>query len=70
MENDALLDQYLDAIWLESREQRLGGVEKADLLGYLGSKVVSGYSVRSSARQMSSLRGFYQYLMEREPDSR
>ncbi len=85
MDNDTLLDRYLNAAWLEKglsknsleayrRDLRQfmlwledGGkalvtADKADLLEYMASRGASGYSARSSARQASSLRGFYQFL--------
>ncbi len=37
----------------------------ADVLDYLGHRQTSGYQARSTARLLSCLRGFYQYLLER-----
>ena len=37
-------------------------VERVDLLDYLASRLKDGYSSRSTARSLSSLRAFYSYL--------
>lgn len=50
--------------WLESaRSSRLGTVKKTDLLAYLANLVEQGKKPRSSARVLSCLRQFYQYLL-------
>ena len=84
-QNIQLIDQFLDAVWLESglsantlmayrsdlmkmsnwlgkHKQTMDKVSKSELLDYLAHTVRSGVSVRSSARQLSSLRRFYRYL--------
>ncbi len=49
--------------WLEERQQSLLTASQADLLDYLGQQRRSGRSVQSSARFLSSLRGFYRYQL-------
>ena len=84
--NVQLIDQFLDAIWLESglsantltayrtdlkkmsdwlekQKRPLDKASKSELLDYLAHTVRSGVSARSSARQLSSLRRFYRYLV-------
>ena len=84
-QNIQLIDQFLDAVWLESglsantltayrtdlkkmsdwlekQKRPLDKASKSELLDYLAHTVRSGASVRSSARQLSSLRRFYRYL--------
>ncbi|MHC8604554.1 site-specific tyrosine recombinase XerD [Arenicellales bacterium IMCC58067] len=81
-----LIDQFLDAAWLESglsantlaayrsdlsafnrwcdgKIDVLDKVSRADLLNYLAANVYAGLSARSSARRLSTLRRFYQYLL-------
>lgn len=99
MDDDALIEHYLDALWLEKglsehtlsayrrdlqglrgwcREQSLAllRLRSADLLRYFGERQLLGEhqkqrrSARSSARQLSCLRGFYRYqLRERRIDT-
>jgi integrase/recombinase XerD len=82
----ALIDRFLDAIWMERglSENTLGayradlvalnhrltgrGVElaratRADVLEYIAWRVESGAKPRSTARQLSSFRRFYRYLL-------
>ena len=82
----ALIDRFLDAIWMErglsentlgayradliALNQRLSarGVElprasRADILDYIASRVEAGAKPRSTARQLSSFRRFYRYLL-------
>jgi integrase/recombinase XerD len=82
----ALIDRFLDAIWMErglsentlgayradlmALNQRLGtrGVElarasRADILDYIAWRVEAGAKPRSTARQLSSFRRFYRYLL-------
>ena len=84
--NVQLIDQFLDAVWLESglsantltayrtdlkkmsdwlekQKCSMDKASKSELLDYLAHTVRSGVSVRSSARQLSSLRRFYRYLV-------
>ena len=49
--------------WLEKQKRPLDKASKSELLDYLAHTVRSGVSVRSSARQLSSLRRFYRYLV-------
>jgi len=85
-EPKALVDRFLDAIWMErglsentlgayradllALNQRLVGrnVELAragrtDILDYIAWRVESGAKPRSTARQLSSFRRFYRYLL-------
>lgn len=85
-EPKALIDRFLDAIWMERglSENTLGayradllalaqrleerGVEllhatRADLLEYIAWRVQGGAKPRSTARQLSSFRRFYRYLL-------
>src|SRR5437762_1590870 len=82
----ALIDRFLDAIWMErglsentlgayradlmALNQRLGtrSIElaratRADILDYIAWRVESGAKPRSTARQLSSFRRFYRYLL-------
>ena len=82
--NLALLEQYVDSLWLEKGlsqntldsyyrdlnafRQWLDGrdltaVRKQDFPGYLSHRMSKGISARSTARALSCLRGFYQYLL-------
>ena len=86
MDAVALLDRYLDALWLEKglsqhtldayrrdlmhfsgwlagNSKELLAVSRQDLLDYLAARMAKGYKSRSMARQISCLRGFYQYLV-------
>jgi integrase/recombinase XerD len=47
--------------WLEGRQKSLLLATQADLLAYLGDQRKRSKSARSSARLLSSLRGFYRY---------
>jgi len=85
-EDGALLERFLDALWMEhglsdhtlaayradlkglalylrSQAGTLMTAERADLLGYLTLRVQSGARPRTTARLLSSLRRFYQYLV-------
>ena len=85
-EEVALLERFLDALWMEhglsdhtlaayradlkglalylrSRAGTLMTAQRADLLGYLTQRVQSGARPRTTARLLSSLRRFYQYLV-------
>ena len=46
--------------WLNERKLRT--VDKAFILEYLSFRLKKGYSSRSTARSLSSLRAFYKYL--------
>ncbi len=49
--------------WLAGEHRDLGTVERADVRRYLGERRDQGLSARSAARALSSLRGFYRYLI-------
>lgn len=49
--------------WLQGRARDLLSVDKADVQAWLGELARRGQSVRSSARMLSCLRGFYRYLL-------
>lgn len=51
------------ASWLEQRQLPLLVAQRNDLLEYLAHKSTGGARVRSTARLLSSLRRFYQYLV-------
>ena len=49
--------------WLAREGRALGEVERSDVRRYLGERRDAGLSARSAARALSSLRGFYRYLV-------
>ncbi|MBD3671531.1 MAG: site-specific tyrosine recombinase XerD [Gammaproteobacteria bacterium] len=51
------------AKWLNGRDLNLDSVSREQLLAYLAQRVSDGGKARSSARQLSTLRRFYQYLV-------
>jgi integrase/recombinase XerD len=82
----ALIDRFLDAIWMErglsentlgayradlialnnrltSRSVELARAARTDILDYIAWRVESGAKPRSTARQLSSFRRFYRYLL-------
>ncbi len=82
----ALIDRFLDAIWMErglsentlgayradlhalckrlaSRDVPLVNASRADLLDYIAWRVEQGAKPRSTARQLSSFRRFFRYLV-------
>jgi integrase/recombinase XerD len=82
--NKALLEQYIDSLWLEKglsqntldsyhrdlnafsvwlKDRDLTRVQRSDFPGYLSHRMSRGISARSTARALSCLRGFYQYLL-------
>jgi integrase/recombinase XerD len=84
--SEELVDQFLDAIWMERglSANTLGAyradlmtlwrglaeknipiekAEKADLLDFIAQRVESGAKPRSTARQLSSFRRFFRYIM-------
>ena len=57
------------------RGKSLLDVERSDLLDYLSTRLKDGYSSRSTARSLSSLRAFYlhitnRYNLQQNPTSR
>lgn len=84
--SEELVDQFLDAIWMErglsantlgayradlmtlwrglsESNIRIEQAEKADLLEFIARRVESGAKPRSTARQLSSFRRFFRYIM-------
>ena len=84
--SEELVDQFLDAIWMERglSDNTLGAyradlmtlwralsecnisiekAEKADLLEFIARRVKAGAKPRSTARQLSSFRRFFRYIM-------
>jgi integrase/recombinase XerD len=82
----ALIDRFLDAIWMErglsentlgayradlhalgrrllARSVPLVAAQRADLLDYIAWRVATGAKPRSTARQLSSFRRFFRYLV-------
>jgi integrase/recombinase XerD len=49
--------------WLEEREHTLMGAQRGDLLAFMASRVQAGARPRSTARQLSSFRRFYRYMV-------
>jgi integrase/recombinase XerD len=49
--------------WLEEREQTLMAAQRGDVLAFMASRVQAGARPRSTARQLSSFRRFYRYLV-------
>lgn len=56
-------DLQILAAWLNGRNTDLLNVQRADLLDYLAARTRSAFSPRSTARLLSTLRRFYQYLV-------
>jgi len=84
--SEELVDQFLDAIWMErglsantlgayradlmtlgrnlsERNIAIEQAEKSDLLEFIAGRVESGAKPRSTARQLSSFRRFFRYIM-------
>jgi len=84
--SEELVDQFLDAIWMErglsantlgayradlmtlgrrlsERNISIEQAEKADLLDFIAGRVEGGAKPRSTARQLSSFRRFFRYIM-------
>ena len=49
--------------WLELRELSLMAAQRGDLLAFMASRVQGGARPRSTARQLSSFRRFYRYMV-------
>jgi integrase/recombinase XerD len=85
-EPKAMIDRFLDAIWmerglsentlgayradlvalnqrLESKSVELVKAERADIMDYIAWRVAGGAKPRSTARQLSSFRRFFRYLL-------
>jgi integrase/recombinase XerD len=56
-------DLYRLAVWLHGQGQSLVEAHTADLLGFLAAQYSEGRALRSSARQLSSMRRFYRFLV-------
>lgn len=84
--SEELVDQFLDAIWMErglsantlgayradlmtllrglsENKVQIEQAEKADLLEFIARRVDAGAKPRSTARQLSSFRRFFRYIM-------
>jgi len=55
-------DLALFVAWLDKHRQTLEQADKAMILDYLALRLQQGCSARSTARFLSALRGFYQWL--------
>ena len=59
-------DLCLFAVWLEATyRQRLAQASREQLQAYLGARLRAGTQARSSARLLSTLRGFFRWLMRK-----
>ncbi len=56
-------DLHTFGVWLASISQTLVGVCGPDVQRYLAHRFEEGLAARSTARQLSCLRGFYRYLL-------
>src|SRR5208337_709505 len=54
------------ARWLEERNSTLAKAGRVDLLGFIAGRVEGGSRPRSTARQLSSFRRFYRFMMREE----
>ena len=84
--SEQIVDQFLDAIWMErglsqntlgayradlmtlgrglaEKQKSIEVADKADLLAFIASRVEGGAKPRSTARQLSSFRRFFRYIM-------
>jgi integrase/recombinase XerD len=49
--------------WLDARDTAITKAKRADLLAFMASRIEAGARPRSTARQLSSFRRFYRYLV-------
>jgi integrase/recombinase XerD len=56
-------DLHTFGVWLVSISQTLVGAGRSDVQHYLAHRFEEGLAARSTARQLSCLRGFYRYLL-------
>ncbi|MBQ0711366.1 MAG: site-specific tyrosine recombinase XerD [Porticoccus sp.] len=56
-------DLHTFGVWLASISQTLVGAGRSDVQRYLAHRFEEGLAARSTARQLSCLRGFYRYLL-------
>jgi len=56
-------DLHTFGVWLASISQTLVGACGSDVQRYLAHRFEEGLAARSTARQLSCLRGFYRYLL-------
>jgi integrase/recombinase XerD len=84
--SEELVDQFLDAIWMErglsqntlgayradlmtlgrslsEKKKSIDSADKSDLLAFIAGRVEGGAKPRSTARQLSSFRRFFRYIM-------
>jgi integrase/recombinase XerD len=84
--SEELVDQFLDAIWMErglsqntlgayradlmtlgrslsEQKKSIDSADKSDLLAFIAGRVEGGAKPRSTARQLSSFRRFFRYIM-------
>ena len=57
-------DLRLCAHWLNNHNKHLSSAQREDLLAFMGEKIGQGVKARTSARVLSSLKRFYQYLIQ------
>ena len=56
-------DLSIFATWLTSKKLSLSGADRDSILSFLAYKVKAGYKPRTTARILSSLKRYYQYLI-------
>ena len=61
----AIARKHGDALerWLDSHDAELTRAKRGDLLSFMASRIEAGARPRSTARQLSSFRRFYRYLV-------
>ena len=61
---EAIIDKFLDSIWMErGLSANTLGAYRADLLAFIAWRAKEGAKPRSTARQLSSFRRFYRFLL-------